>query len=265
MPDDTRALQAESTEAWEANAAYWDEYMGDGNDWHLGLVWPATSRLLGLRPGQHALDVGCGNGLSCRRLAAGGVRVTGIDVSTAMIERARARETDHDALIDYAVIDATDEASLLSLGEARFDAAFSNMVLMDIADVGPLFHALPRLLKPGAPFVFSVGHPAFNSTYVSHLAEQVETPAGFQTEHSLRIRNYLEERTERVSALRGQPRPQPSFHRPIGALLRPAFEAGLVLDGFEEPAFGPEREGRYAGTPGIPPVLVVRLRAPGPR
>ena len=44
--------------------------MGDGNRFHLELVWPHSEPLLELSPGQRVLDVGCGNGLTCRRLAA---------------------------------------------------------------------------------------------------------------------------------------------------------------------------------------------------
>src|SRR6266700_1152866 len=43
-----------------------------------------------LSPGSRVLDVGCGNGLpSARQLADGGCEVTGIDISPAMLARAR--------------------------------------------------------------------------------------------------------------------------------------------------------------------------------
>ncbi len=41
------------------------------------------------------------------------------------------------------------------------------MALMDMADIEPLFSALRELLKPGGRFVFTVCHPAFNSTLAS--------------------------------------------------------------------------------------------------
>ena len=46
-------------------------------------------RLLGLRPGQHVLDVPCGTGRIAIQLAAMGIQVTGVDLSAAYLERAR--------------------------------------------------------------------------------------------------------------------------------------------------------------------------------
>ena len=46
---------------------------------------------LGVRPGDHVLDVGCGTGWSLPRLAAAGARVTGIEPSPDMRQRAARR------------------------------------------------------------------------------------------------------------------------------------------------------------------------------
>jgi hypothetical protein len=60
--------QQDSTRAWEANARYWDDYLGEGNRWHLELVWPLTTLLLGdvegariLRLPRRVCDVGGGD------------------------------------------------------------------------------------------------------------------------------------------------------------------------------------------------------------
>jgi SAM-dependent methyltransferase len=74
-------------------------------------------------------------------------------------------------LVEYLVVDATDEERMLALGEERFDAAVCNMALMDMPVIDPLMRALRRLLKPEGRFVFSVQHPAFNSNAV-RLAPQ---------------------------------------------------------------------------------------------
>ena len=79
---------------WDAKAAFWDERMGDGNQFQRELIGPAVDRLLAVQPGEHILDVGCGNGVSSRRLARLGARVVAIDFSARFLERARSRETE---------------------------------------------------------------------------------------------------------------------------------------------------------------------------
>ncbi len=261
MSDDANLTQQDSTRAWDANAAYWDDHMGDGNRWHLELVWPLTAALLGDVEGRAILDVGCGNGLSCRRLATAGASVTGIDAAPAMLERARGRSEDG-ARIEYLEVDATDEAALIALGERRFDGAIACMVLMDIAEVAPLFRGLARILRPGAPFVFAVQHPAFNQDGVSEVTERRYTAAGREELTYMKVTGYLDESASWGLALAGQPEPQPYFHRPISTLLRPAFEAGLVLDALEEPAFATTQHEGLRRPPAFPPVLLCRLRVP---
>jgi len=81
-------LEDENTQAkdaWNRNAEFWDERMGEGNDFFNILLWPAVERLLKPQPGERLLDVACGNGLTSRRLATAKARVTAFDVSAAMI------------------------------------------------------------------------------------------------------------------------------------------------------------------------------------
>jgi 2-polyprenyl-3-methyl-5-hydroxy-6-metoxy-1,4-benzoquinol methylase len=145
-------------EAWEANAQTWDSRMGDeGNDFFNVLCWPAMLALLAPRPGRRYLDIACGNGLTSRRLAALGAQVTAFDFSANLIELARSRPNPG-SRIEYHVVDATDEAALLTLGEGQFEAALCNMALFDMAELDPLFRLLPKLLQPDGMFVFSITH-----------------------------------------------------------------------------------------------------------
>ena len=122
-----RQANEETREAWNQNAAFWDERMGEGNDFVEVLIWPATERLLELRPGERVLDIACGNGLTSRRLAAMGAEVVAFDFAEEMIAHALERTIEHADRIEYLVLDATDEAALLALDESRFDAALCNM------------------------------------------------------------------------------------------------------------------------------------------
>lgn len=255
--------------AWNRNAAFWDERMGEGNDFVEALIWPATERLLQLRAGERVLDIACGNGLTSRRLAALGAKVVAFDFAEEMIIHARKRTTQHKEHIHYAVLDATDESALLALDENQFDAAICNMALFDMAEIDPLLQTLPRLLRPGGRFVFSVIHPCFNNPYMALVAEKEDRAGDIVTHYSVKILGYITPSMAHGVAIPGQPQAQLYFHRPLQVLLGAGFKAGFVLDGLEERAFPPDHPpgknllGWGANFSEIPPVLVARLRQPG--
>ena len=269
MREEQQQAHEETRAAWDANAAFWDERMGEGNDFVEILIWPAQERLLELKPGERVLDVACGNGLTSRRLAAMGAEVVAFDFSAEMIEHARRRTTENVERITYHVLDGTDEAALLALGEGAFDVALCNMALFDMAEIEPLMRALARLLRPGGRFVFSVIHPCFNNPHVIQVAEVVDREGEIATIYSVKVSGYMTSSANRGAAMAGQPKPQFYFHRPLQVLLGAALAEGFVLDGLEERAFPPDHKnyrnplswsGNYAE---IPPVLVARVRLPG--
>jgi 2-polyprenyl-3-methyl-5-hydroxy-6-metoxy-1,4-benzoquinol methylase len=267
--DDWKVVNEETRRVWDENADYWDQRMGEGNDFVEKLIWPAVERLMALQPGEHVLDAACGNGLTSRRLAAKGATVLGFDFSSRMIEHARRRSTAAGSRIEYRVVDATDEALLAGLGDAHsFDAALCNMALFDMAEVQPLLNAVAQLLRPGGRFVFSIVHPCFNNPYTSMVAEQIEAEGRLSVKYSVNVPRYLTPGVALAVAMRDQPEVQLSFHRPLQVLLVACFQAGFVLDGLEERAFLPDVEagshilswsGKFSE---IPPVLVARVRVP---
>lgn len=264
---DPSSLNDDARRAWEANAGWWDERIGaEGNDFHRLLVAPAQLELLQLAPGEHVLDVACGNGQFAREMARAGASVLAFDFSAAFVERARQRtEEARVASIEYHVLDATDEGALLKLGAARFDAAVCTMALMDIATIDPLLRALMKLLKPAARFVFSVQHPCFNSTGCHPMAEEEDRQGDLVTTLSIRVLSYLDVPPQRGTGIVGQPEPHLYFHRTISELFNACFRAGFVLDGIAEPAFPASATSdsalRWHNFSQIPPVLVARLRA----
>ncbi len=266
MTQDIHSANQETRAAWNANASFWDERMGEGNDFFNVLVWPATLRLLNPQPGQKILDIATGNGLTARRLAALGAEIVAFDFSEELIRLARSRPHDS-SLITYFTLDATDEPALLAaLGPSGpFDSALCNMALFDMADIEPLFHILPRLLKPGGAFVFSLTHPAFNNSSSVHVAEEVDAEGEIKTVYSVKISCYMSAYQAHGAAMRNQPTPQLYFERPLQYYLNLGFQNGFMLDGLEERAFPSDHPqthplgwgGKFSE---IPPVLVARMR-----
>jgi SAM-dependent methyltransferase len=267
MTKNTRLANKETRDAWDSNAAFWDEKMGEGNDFVNVLQWPPILRLLDPQPGQKVLDIATGNGLTARRLAALGAEVVAFDFSEELIKLARTRTPFPFPLLTYSVLDATDESAMLgTLGPSGpFDAALCNMALFDMADIQPLFHALPKLLIPAGKFVFTLTHPAFNNTSSVHVAEEMDVEGEIKSVYSVKVSRYMTRYQAYGAAMRNQPRPQLYFERPLQYYLNLGFENGFVLDGFEECAFPPDHpQSNPLGWGGkfseIPPVLVARLR-----
>jgi len=258
----------EVKEVWNHNSAYWDSYMGEGNDFVNVLCWPAIEELLAIETGQMVLDIACGNGLTSRRLGRLGARVVAFDVAEEMIHFARKRSSADDGDIQFHVLDASDEAGLERICEERLDAALSNMALFDMAEIEPLFRTLYRLLKPGGCFVFSMMHPCFNQAHSALFCEREEVDGEEVTTYGVRVAGYMTPTMHKGRALAGQPRPQPYFHRPLHALLSIGLEAGFVLTGIEERAFPASHSpGRRDVSWGpnfseIPPVIIFRMLRP---
>lgn len=254
-----------AVEAWDRLAEWWDDKIGDGNEFQDYLIEPATERMLALKAGEQVLDIACGAGRFARRMASMGAVVTAIDQAERFLNRAQDRTVENNDRIQYLKLDATDTAAILSLGKGRFDAAVCTMALMDMSSITPLISSLPTLLRPQGRFVFSVTHPVFNSGTARHIAEQYEQDAEIIVRSGITITDYAEPYSYKGFGIPGQPEPQYYFHRPINLLFNTCFKYGFVLDDVEEPVFP---EGFQSGTnnplafsrmPSIPPILVARM------
>ena len=103
--------------------------------------------LLAPAPGERVLDVGVGPGLlalDLARLVGETGRVSGLDLSPAMVAAANAR------LADFPQAEAqVGDAVALDLPDGGFDAAVSTQVYEYVADVPRALRELRRVLRPG--------------------------------------------------------------------------------------------------------------------
>ena len=106
----------------------------------------AALDLLDPRPGEHILDVGCGDGTLTLKIREAGASVVGIDNSESMIAAARAKG------LDARLMDAAE----LKFTEA-FDAVFSNATLHWILAKNRAARAIWFALKPGGRFAGEMG------------------------------------------------------------------------------------------------------------
>lgn len=217
--------------AWEANAKFWDDEMGDeSNFFHRDIVRPYTEELLQIEPKDLVLDIACGNGNFSHHMAKQGARVIAFDYSPKMIELAIKRRADVLDKVDFSVCDATNYEKLLRLKQVQpFSKAVANMALMDISEIEPLFRAVYEMLSHGGIFVFATHHPCFsfpNNDYFTNCVDK-----GF--------------------AIEGQPVLHNYYHRSLGEILNIAFKAGFIISGFYEIPLNAEK---------IPIIMIIRLQ-----
>ena len=212
----------ESKKIWEKNAQFWDDAMGDeSNEFHREVVRPKVTELLSPDPSDYILDIACGNGNYSSYLAQRGASVVAFDYSKKMIELAKRRRSQYAKQIEFCVADATNRESLLGLKRNRaFTKAVSNMAIMDITDIEPLFMAVYELLEENGIFVFATQHPCFIT-----LTEKYMTPHSYYD-----------------IAIEGQPEEQIYYHRSIQDIFNLCFRAGFVIDGFYEECFKNNKE-----------------------
>lgn len=147
---------------WDAIAVrYQDEIygdrFGDAFMWSWSLA-EADVRLLDDVRGKRVLVLGCGGGQDVVALDRMGAVAIGIDHSEKQIEYARAYASRHDATNSSFVTGTVEDLSRFD--DESFDAAASAHMLNYVERIEDTLRETARVLKPGAPFAFSVRHPA---------------------------------------------------------------------------------------------------------
>ena len=103
-------------------------------------------RLLDLKPGNHALDIGCGIGDRAAQMAefvGPNGNIVGTDLSSVMVETSKNRHGRSGLPLEFYVANACDQP----FPDTSFDAIRTERVLMYIRDPSEAFREFKRLLK----------------------------------------------------------------------------------------------------------------------
>lgn len=151
-----------------------DEYTGiDGHlaDADLGLGCGIPTEFAGIKKGHHVLDLGSGAGNDCfvaRAFVGEKGKVTGIDFTEAMIEKARI----NNEKLGYKNVDFIQgDIEAMPLPDNAFDVVISNCVLNLVPDKAKAFKEIYRVLKPGGHFCVS------DVVLSGHLPEKIKQDA----------------------------------------------------------------------------------------
>ncbi|MBA2588627.1 MAG: methyltransferase domain-containing protein [Alphaproteobacteria bacterium] len=134
-----------------------DQFSADYDNRMLGqLSYAAPQILLDLAgmvmPGRESLsilDLGCGTGLAGAAFKPLAARLDGVDLSPAMIEKARARQI-------YDHLQVSDLETALGTPGRCYDLILAADTLVYLGDLKPVFAAAPARLSPDGYFLFTV-------------------------------------------------------------------------------------------------------------
>jgi phosphatidylethanolamine/phosphatidyl-N-methylethanolamine N-methyltransferase len=145
----------------------------------------AVLQALQLRPGERVLEVGVGTGLSLP-LYPPSVRITGIDVSREMLDKARARVARH----NLGHVEALHEmdAEAMDFPDASFDKVVAMYVVSVVREPARLLKELHRVCRPDGE-IFIVNHVRSDNPLVGAVEKSLarfSDQLGFHPDFELR-------------------------------------------------------------------------------
>lgn len=205
---------AQTQARYDQFAEWYEEWIGDAVPLivaHAGLL-PAVT-------GDRVLDIACGHGRMSRCLARLGADVTGIDISAAMLAKARAAGTD---TITYIHADVTRHPAWWN-GQP-FDGCTCELALMDIDDLAGTLATVTSVLRTGGWFAASIVHPCFPGN--DHGRSSWPPEEGYESEGWWTSPDHNPDGARiRVGAT----------HRKLSTFLNALHDAGLDAEHFVEP------------------------------
>jgi 2-polyprenyl-3-methyl-5-hydroxy-6-metoxy-1,4-benzoquinol methylase len=242
----TQLVKSNTSEvsSWDDVADWYDHLLSSrGNSYHKSVIIPGVERMLRHlhrdMQGVNLLDIACGQGALCRHMADLGARVTGMDLSAALLQRARSHRSTGSAPV-YLQGNATellDSNGKLPEGieAGSYDAVTLVMAVQNMSPLSPIWKGIQAALAPKGAVVIVMMHPCFRLPQRSDWRWNSQ-----HTRQERVIWQYLtsEEITITIHPGRhaaGKPSAEVvHYHRPLQAYINTLGNSGLLVDHMEE-------------------------------
>lgn len=184
--------------------------------------WHELRKLLSDFDDKRVLDLGCGYGWHCKYASDNGAKyVLGIDISTMMLDKAKALNTAPN--IEYLKSTMED----YEYPRESFDLVISSLAIHYIAEYKKLISNVYKTLKIGGKFVFSVEHPVFTAEgsedwRYSDTGEILDFPVDNYYYEGKRTANFLGEKVTK-------------YHRTLTTYINTLLCNGFSINAVIEP------------------------------
>jgi SAM-dependent methyltransferase len=201
---------------WDESSASYQSTHGPqleqsgGTAWGVWQLPESQLGVLGDVRGRDVLELGCGAAQWSIALAALGARVTGLDVSAAQLDQARALMAKAGA--DFPLVHASAEAT--PFADASFDVVFCDHGAMTFADPYATVPEAARILRDGGLLAFSMGTPILDLTW----------PGGAEHPGKRLVVDYWSLHA------RSEPGEPVEFQLPYGSWIRLFRDNGLIVE-----------------------------------
>lgn len=254
------------TAEWETcgvptdNAAAWDQHAAAYQDsarlptdvatYGPDIPTEGDLGLIGKVEGKRVLELGCGGAQCSIAFAKQGATAIGVDFSSEMLAYARRFADGEGVKVE---LRHGDLADLVFLGNSSIDVVFSAYAFGFVEDLSRVFRQCHRVLKNGAPLVFSLAHPAYDMIDDEHPTDP------------LRIRRSYFDWAPIEYEWNGIP--FTDYRHSIPSLVKGLNRAGYRIDTILEPeplAHGTPRSSMWRETFNyVPRTLIVKARKEG--
>jgi len=217
-------MQKKST-SWGNVAGWYDGLLGGTDTYQEKVILPNLVRLLAPRQGLRVLDLACGQGYFSRAFAAKGAKVTGADISSELIAKAREYSSGN---ITYLTAPAD---KLIGLKEKSFDAVTIVLALQNIQNLDGTLVECRRVLDKGGRLLLVLNHPAFRIPKKSEW--------GFDEKKQVQYRRVDAYLSESQAEIKMEPSKSGgvitvSFHRPLQLYVKALAKNGFAVTRLEE-------------------------------
>lgn len=245
MPADNAAAWDQAAAAYLAGAQLPTDVVHYGPD----IGTEADFRLLGDVKGKRVLELGCGGAQNSIAFAKQGAIAIGVDLSAEMLAAARRLCDNEEVRVE---LRHGDMADLAFVRADSVDLVFSAYSFGYVDDLNRVFRQVHRVLRVGAPLVFSMPHPAYHLIDGDHPDQPLLVRRSYFDTEALKYEQFGATFTD--------------FHHPIADLHTALVRASFSVDTLLEPkpsAAGPRSQHWQEAFRYVPRTLIVRARKEG--